>query len=164
VNPENFFSGLSAVDPESLRIPGSGRSLGKGTYIVILYLSGSKRIRIGRLGEFQFRRGYYTYVGSAFGPGGLAARLRHHANIAGRPHWHVDYLRQEALVAGMLFQESSQRHEHEWAKQLLGMHGASPAIAGFGSSDCNCRTHLIYFTKKALLFNVRIPLDSKKNI
>jgi len=161
---EEFYGGLSSVEPQSLRIPGSGRPLGKGTYIVILYLSGRKRIRVGRLGEFPFRKGYYAYVGSAFGPGGLTARLRHHANVAGRPHWHVAYLRKEASVVAMLFQESSQRHEHDWAKQLLGMPGASSAVAGFGSSDCNCGTHLIYFPKKALLFNLRIPLDSKKNI
>lgn len=164
MNPENFFRGLSSVDPKSLRIPGCGRSLGKGTYIVLLYLSRKKRIRIGRLGEFQFLKGYYAYVGSAFGPGGLGARLRHHANLAERPHWHVDYFRKEALVAGMFFQEDCNRREHAWAKYLLGMNGASPAVAGFGSSDCNCSAHLIYFPKKSLLSNLMIPLDSKENI
>jgi len=43
---------------------------GKGTYILILTLNKSRKIYIGRLGEFTFEYGYYAYVGSALGPGG----------------------------------------------------------------------------------------------
>ncbi len=36
------------------------------------------RIQIGKLGQFKFKKGYYAYVGSAFGPGGLNSRIKHH--------------------------------------------------------------------------------------
>ncbi len=37
-----------------------------------------KRFEMGRLGRFDIIPGYYAYVGSAFGSGGLPARLGHH--------------------------------------------------------------------------------------
>ncbi|MCD4722450.1 MAG: DUF123 domain-containing protein [Desulfobacula sp.] len=51
---------------------------GKGTYIIVMYLDKSKRIQIGKLGQFKFKKGHYAYVGSAFGPGGLKSRIKHH--------------------------------------------------------------------------------------
>ncbi len=51
-----------------------------------------KRLEIGRLGSFNIIPGFYAYVGSAFGPGGLRARIRHHLESVAQPHWHIDYL------------------------------------------------------------------------
>ena len=58
-------------------------SLGKGTYVLILNLKRAKRIVVGnskkaKLSSRLFQAGYYAYVGSAFGPGGLAARIKRH--------------------------------------------------------------------------------------
>jgi len=66
---------------------------GPGTYALILTSHQTGPVRIGRLGTMQVRPGIYLYVGSAFGPGGLEAHLRHHVQPAARPHWHIDYLR-----------------------------------------------------------------------
>ncbi|MEW8259618.1 MAG: DUF123 domain-containing protein, partial [Candidatus Thiodiazotropha taylori] len=52
-----------------------------------------QQIQVGRLGLCDFTRGWYLYVGSAFGPGGVAARCAHHRRISPRPRWHIDYLR-----------------------------------------------------------------------
>lgn len=46
-----------------------------GTYALILRSDSAARVRIGHLGVLAATRGYYVYIGSAFGPGGLAARL-----------------------------------------------------------------------------------------
>ncbi len=73
-----------------------------GTYSLLLYLPRTRLIRVGKLGEFGFANGHYCYVGSAFGPGGLRARLRHHARPAARPHWHIDYLRRYMTLRGVL--------------------------------------------------------------
>jgi hypothetical protein len=35
-------------------------------------------IRVGRLGNLRLQRGYYVYIGSALGPGGVHGRLGHH--------------------------------------------------------------------------------------
>jgi Uri superfamily endonuclease len=51
-----------------------------------------KRLSVGRLGEFDLVPGFYAYVGSAFGLGGLRARIGHHPESTAEPHWHIDYL------------------------------------------------------------------------
>ena len=50
----------------------------KGTYALVLQLERQEEIAIGKLGTFTFPAGYYLYVGSALGPGGLEARLARH--------------------------------------------------------------------------------------
>lgn len=50
-----------------------------GTYILILKSAVTRRVRVGRLGNLQLCAGYYVYIGSAFGPGGLRARIDHHS-------------------------------------------------------------------------------------
>jgi len=50
----------------------------KGTYILIARVSQMKRLAIGSLGEFDIIAGFYAFVGSAFGSGGLRARIGHH--------------------------------------------------------------------------------------
>jgi len=64
----------------------------KGTYVLILHVAELKRMEIGRLGAFDIRPGFYAYVGSAFGAGGLRARLGRHIESVAAPHWHIDYL------------------------------------------------------------------------
>lgn len=49
-----------------------------GTYVLVIRLREPQEISVGRLGVFPFHHGYYVYIGSAFGPGGLKARIRRH--------------------------------------------------------------------------------------
>ena len=49
-----------------------------GTYVLVLASQRTDPVRIGRLGTLALKPGVFIYVGSAFGPGGLAARIRHH--------------------------------------------------------------------------------------
>jgi Uri superfamily endonuclease len=118
--------------------------MSRGTYILVLFLLDVKNIKIGKLGLFMLPRGYYAYVGSAFGSGGLSGRLRHHQRVAKHPHWHVDYLRKVASLEAIWVQESDVRREHEWAEILGNMPGVTIPIARFGSSDCTCTAHLFY--------------------
>ena len=102
-------------------------------------------ISVGRLGVLRLQPGFYVYVGSAFGPGGLAARLRHHVGIAQRPHWHVDTLRARAEIVAVWFTTDPRRREHAWARKIARLPGAQAPFPGFGSSDCDCPTHLFWF-------------------
>ena len=68
----------------------------KGTCVLIASVPQMKRVAVGPLGEFDIVPGFYAYVGSAFGTGGLCARLGHHVESAAAPHWHVAYLLQVA--------------------------------------------------------------------
>jgi Uri superfamily endonuclease len=47
----------------------------RGTYILIASVLQMKRLKIGRLGTYDLLPDFYAYVGSAFGPGGLRARI-----------------------------------------------------------------------------------------
>ena len=115
-----------------------------GTYILCLHLDTSIAVNIGKLGTQTFNMGHYFYVGSAFGPGGVAARCRHHINIAHKPRWHIDYLRRHCRLSCIVFNTQKKHLEHAWAKQLLDNPGLAVAIRNFGSSDCDCVTHLFY--------------------
>jgi Uri superfamily endonuclease len=117
-----------------------------GTYVLVLHLEQPKVFQIGQLGLFPLQAGFYTYVGSAMGAGGLAARLGHHLRISARPHWHIDYLRQIAAIEQIWFLESPARREHDWAALLRDMPGASILVPRFGASDCRCASHLYYFS------------------
>ena len=47
-----------------------------GTYALVLSSSVPALIRVGRLGSLRLHPGFYTYVGSAHGPGGSAPGSR----------------------------------------------------------------------------------------
>lgn len=115
-----------------------------GTYVLVLHCSENRSIRVGRLGSFRLRPGWYLYVGSAFGPGGLRARIAHHRRRAERPHWHVDYLRRHTRLVAVWYCCGA-KCEHDWAAQIGAMPGAEKVLSGFGSSDCECETHLCRF-------------------
>ena len=118
---------------------------GPGTYILILQLENDQVIQIGKLGRFSFLKGYYAYVGSALGPGGLAGRLKHHLHPSKKLHWHLDYFRKKAVLVEIWVREDKRTLEHEWASALGQLDGAVVPVPGFGSSDCKCATHLYYF-------------------
>ena len=120
----------------------------KGTYIIVLFIKKGVKLQIGKLGSFDFKRGYYAYVGSAFGPGGLAARLKHHQTLSARPHWHIDYLKTAAALVDIWYSTQPDRSEHTWAEKLLNLEAGQCPVKGFGSSDCHCLSHLVYFERK----------------
>jgi Uri superfamily endonuclease len=117
-----------------------------GTYVLALWLGKARTIAVGRLGTFQFPAGWYLYVGSALGPGGLLARLaRHKRRLAldKRAHWHLDYLRECAVWGGAWVRVSGQRLECAWAAKLREIPRAELVAPGFGPSDCQCVAHLV---------------------
>ena len=128
---------IAASDPRIRSISG------KGTYVLFMELQSDTRIRVGKLGAAHFAPGCYAYVGRAFGPGGLAARLAHHLGRPVSPHWHVDYLRRRAAVREIWHARTRPAAEHRWARALSHIRGAEMPIRGFGSSDCGCPSHLV---------------------
>ncbi|RMF86997.1 MAG: GIY-YIG nuclease family protein [Nitrospinota bacterium] len=116
-----------------------------GTYCLLLSLPFTRRIRVGRRGSYRFPAGYYLYVGSACGPGGLRGRISHHLCPLARPHWHIDYLRQAALLEEVWF-AIGKSQEHAWATLLQGMTGTDIPMPRFGSSDCRCASHLFHLS------------------
>lgn len=119
--------------------------MARGTYVLFLRPADRGVVPVGGLGELELEPGVYAYVGSAFGPGGLGARLRRHLRGEGAVHWHVDYLRRRAVPVQAWLTRDPSRREHEWAASLSGLPGSTAPMPGFGASDCGCRAHLFHF-------------------
>jgi Uri superfamily endonuclease len=117
----------------------------KGVYAIVLRLRDALLYSVGALGPHRLPQGWYVYVGSAHGPGGLAARLNRHNSGAKRLHWHVDYLRAVADWTEAWTASRASEHECAWAQRLMNSTGASVPVPGFGASDCRCKSHLIHF-------------------
>ena len=129
-----------------------------GTYLLLLECDRQVELSIGKLGHMMTPPGFYLYVGSAFGPGGIQARVNHHARIATRPHWHIDYLRAAAELLDVWCVYGI-RCEHAWGHSLMQSEAATMPLKGFGSSDCECATHLFYFRHKP----VKVELEKRLN-
>lgn len=114
-----------------------------GTYILILQSQLNQSIQIGRWGWLDVVPGYYLYVGSAFGSGGVRARVSRHFRLTKKLHWHIDYLRAVLTPAEAWVSYAATRLEHQWAKSLHSSHTMA-AVHGFGCSDCSCDSHLFY--------------------
>jgi Uri superfamily endonuclease len=121
---------------------------GKGTYVLLLFLERDKEIVVGRRrrsSSILFRAGYYAYVGSAHGPGGLRSRINRHLMKDKKSVWHIDYLRQEAVPVEVWMNVHETKREKIWADALIVMEG-SHHVENFGNTDDRkSRTHLCYF-------------------
>lgn len=114
-----------------------------GLYCLVLYVASGTRLQVGARGPLVARRGYYVYVGRA--RRNLAGRLKSHAFAGDRnPRWHIDHLLRiartmEVWVLPLVMEECA------LADLLVSRGGARPSLEGFGSSDCRCSGHLVFF-------------------
>lgn len=114
-----------------------------GAYVLVLELPRAQRIAVGRLGTFDFAAGQYAYVGSAMNS--LEGRIRRYLAARKRLRWHIDYLLERAQVKMVLAIPGERALECAVSGRLAEGAGSSRPIAGFGSSDCRCRSHLHYW-------------------
>jgi Uri superfamily endonuclease len=129
-----------------------------GTYALLLRTETSESKRVGKLGRIHLRPGYYAYVGSALGPGGLHARIARHLDPTRPIHWHIDSLKRATRVVEVWYVVDPVRREHAWARAIGDMRNASIPMPGFGSSDCTCPAHLFYFPTQPKLANFKRAL------
>ena len=121
-----------------------------GSYALVLACPDPARIAVGSLGEVQLRAGYLVYVGSAFGSGGLAGRLRHHLRPVRRPHWHIDYVRRHASLVGVWCASGPRHLEHIWAASFASAPGFTVPHPRLGSADCACSAHLVHSPRRPI--------------
>jgi Uri superfamily endonuclease len=144
--------------------------MAKGSYLLILHLTADvPHLQIGRLGCFDFAAGYYLYVGSAFGSGGLSARLAYHQRrTKPHPHWHLDYLRPHAHLLEAWTVAGGPALECTWCTILSNLPEVTIPVRGFGSSDTHCASHLFYSATRPrmCLFSAvllqSLPLDTSE--
>ena len=129
-----------------------------GTYILVMKLKSNKNIRVGSLGKLEFNKGFYCYVGSAIGSTTIENRCKRHLRKNKKMQWHIDYLRKEAEIVNIFAIPSRKKIECKIARKILKK--ADSFIPKFGSSDCNCKSHLFYFKDKKSLSKL-YPIFSK---
>lgn len=116
-----------------------------GAYMIIYKLPEDKGIEIGELGKIYFKSGYYIYVGSALA--GLEKRIARHKRKRKKLHWHIDYLAEEADFFEVIPIRTGDRIECEISSALRKI---GEEINGFGSSDCDCPSHLFFMPQSPL--------------
>ncbi|MGN0177589.1 MAG: DUF123 domain-containing protein [Methanobrevibacter sp.] len=116
----------------------------KGCYCLIININSPKTIKIGKkLGKIHFDEGHYIYVGSAMNS--LMARIKRHLSNEKKLHWHIDYLLENAEITDVIYNESTRKVECELSEFIA---SKTNGIAGFGCSDCTCKSHLYYFKNR----------------
>ncbi|MEM2117647.1 MAG: GIY-YIG nuclease family protein [Candidatus Bathyarchaeia archaeon] len=111
----------------------------KGVYLLIISITKPIQIRVGALGNISFAKGIYAYVGSA--QNRLEKRLERHLRKVKRKFWHIDYLLESdnVKILQIFYKATGKSDECKLAKEIS---RKGTAIIGFGSSDCNCKSHL----------------------
>ena len=113
-----------------------------GAYVLVLRLEEPIRIEFPRVASDRLMPGWYAYVGSARGSGGLRARIRRHFRSDKTAHWHIDRLTVQAVELAAL--AVADGDECDLADKLLESLRFEVAAAGFGSTDCRrCKSHLL---------------------
>jgi Uri superfamily endonuclease len=115
-----------------------------GIYTLILSLPQAVQIKVGSLGVIDFASGFYSYTGSARGPGGLKRVDRHIQVLEGiktTRRWHIDYLLPHTRLEEVFITKTSQDLECSIAKA---MGKRLKAVPRFGCTDCRCPGHLHY--------------------
>ena len=114
----------------------------KGTYCLLIHLTHDSKITVGKLGEIDFKKGYYVYVGSALNS--LEGRIKRHLRDDKKLFWHIDYLlaRENAEIVDVVFTIGDIKWECDLASQIA---ENGTKIDDFGCSDCKCNSHLFFF-------------------
>lgn len=114
----------------------------KGIYCLLIKNSNEQSISVGALGNVTFPAGYYIYVGSALGSGGLSRVSRHirfFREQYRKPKWHIDYLMMNTVLEKTFCTETDERLECVLSAAVGGA-----CVPRFGCSDCDCVSHLYY--------------------
>ena len=131
----------------------------RGTYALIIDMDADKTIAVGKLGVFNFPKGYYIYIGSALG--GLTARVNRYLRPLKRMHWHIDYLLQAARIVEVWSITCDERLECGWYQSARELPTARDIVSGFGSSDCSCPSHLLHLKAKPSFNLFRKKLEER---
>jgi Uri superfamily endonuclease len=113
-----------------------------GAYWLVIELDAALDLDLPRRAPARLAPGRYVYCGSAFGPGGIRARVARHRKRDKAVRWHIDRLTAVGRVVAVRAEPGGR--ECDLVAEVLARPGASVPVAGFGSSDCRrCAAHLV---------------------
>ena len=112
-----------------------------GAYLLLVRLAQPLAHGIATLPATTLPAGLYAYCGSAYGPGGLRARVNRHMRKSKAEHWHVDRLTGAGDVVAVALRAGGR--ECDLVEVMLAANSTVP-IRGFGAADCRrCPAHLL---------------------
>ena len=117
--------------------------MNRGIYCLVIQLLQQCQIKVGCLGTFKFSSGFYVYVGSA--QNNLERRIARHLRRVKKCHWHIDYLLQYGEIIDVYSYEGEKDMECSISHKIGNLKNATIPAKGFGSSDCDCISHLWFF-------------------
>lgn len=114
------------------------------SYCLLIKLKDNETVKIGKIGEIDFKKGHYIYIGSALNS--LEGRIKRHLRNEKKLFWHIDYLlaSSNSIVEEVIFEKSGEKWECKIAREIA---ESGLVIKRFGCSDCKCDSHLFYFEK-----------------
>ena len=120
-----------------------------GSYLLVFEIDEPITVQAGRLGPLTLAPGTWLYAGSAWGHGGVRARVARHFRGEKKRHWHIDALTlvQPPVAAYVELQpDRATRLECLWIQRILTLPEMRSPHPNFGSSDCKqrCVAHLVY--------------------
>jgi sugar fermentation stimulation protein A len=121
-----------------------------GTYVLVLRLARRTTLSVGALGDVQFERGYFTYVGSA--RRGLRPRLSRHISREKRKKWHIDWLTTSPNFEPVAAATTGRVGLECKIARMLSTR-ADARVKGFGCSDCGCESHLAHFPDASSVYS-----------
>lgn len=113
----------------------------QGTYILFIRIKAEISIEIKKR-DVKLLPGYYIYIGSAFGAGGLSSRLHRHMRKTKKKHWHIDQvtMSKNTQIEGIGV-SLEKKNECQIASIFSSFKNIIP-INGVGNSDCSlCQSH-----------------------
>lgn len=141
---ESGISGewCDAASPEGL-------DSARGAYLLLLRLATAVSFQRGQDKAETLEPGWYLYAGSAWGGGGISARVCRHFRKEKKSHWHIDRLTLATNDISALCVPG--RRECDLVTALMGSGRFCVAAPGFGSSDCRrCESHLLLYDVDSL--------------
>lgn len=141
IGPAAAAIGALGATAELLSAEGLPGQRWGGSYVLLMRLDTPLTLTYGGR-EGQLKVGWYAYVGSARGPGGVGARVARHFSVTKKAHWHVDALTLAAArIEATALRDAS---ECDLGTRLCATGRFEYILSGFGSSDCrSCESHLV---------------------
>jgi len=129
----------------------------KGTYAVLFRCDVVARIKLGCAGLHTLRPGWHVYIGSAFGGGGVGARVGRYLRRNAKVKWQIDRMKPYLTPHEIWYTLDVEKRECLWAQAMLDMPRVS-YLSHVGSTDCDCKAHLFVFDKFPAIRTFRVIL------
>lgn len=117
----------------------------KGSYLLIFFNDKPFKKAIGSLGQRDFKKGYYVYVGSAMQA--LEKRIKRHLRKTKKTRWHLDFISPLCMKVDRVYPiRRNDRVEEAMARKLMTV--CDDYVPGFGASDSGLDSHFFYFNER----------------